>query len=283
MSEAVFDLSGRSVNRFDLYELAVQSCEAQVRFMRAVHGGLPTVFGDDFAGPAGLARAWLRLDGAHRAIATDADDAPLAHACAHAEGDGTLDRLTCRAGDVRTIDASEEADIIAACNFALCEMHERADLIDYLLGVRRRVRAGGVFVADLYGGATAHVRGALEVEISLFDEHGDETGEVLTYVWEQRSADPITARMRNAIHFELPSGERLENAFEYDWRLWTPAEVIDALAEAGFERAGIEAYDALGEAIDEEGEPMVRPIDGAERELGEEDAWVVYLAARQNP
>lgn len=283
MSEQSFGLLDRRVNRFDLYELAVQSCDAQVRFMRAVHGGSPTTFADDFSGPAGLARAWLRLDPSHRAIATDADDGPLAHARAQAEHDGSLDRLTCRVSDVRTIDAVHEADVIAACNFALCEMHERADLIDYLRGVKRRLRRGGVFIADLYGGATAHVRGALEVEVSLFDDAGNDSGEALTYTWEQRSADPITGRVRNAIHFELPSGERLESAFEYDWRLWTPAEVIDALIEAGFERGRMEGYDALGEAIDEEGEPMVRAIDGAERELGEEDAWVVYLAARQNP
>ena len=54
------------------------------------------------------------------------------------------------------------------------------------------------------------------------------------YVWDQKSFDPVTRNGRYAIHFKLPNGKTLKNAFEYDWRLWTIPETKDALEEAGF-------------------------------------------------
>ena len=57
------------MNRFDLYEWAVQAPAMQARFLRVVHAGGARVLREDFAGPAAIARAWVLLDDSHRAVA----------------------------------------------------------------------------------------------------------------------------------------------------------------------------------------------------------------------
>jgi hypothetical protein len=261
---ATFELGGRPANALDLYELAVQTPDVQARFLRAVHGGSPRVLGEDFSGPAGIARAWLRLDAEHTAIAVDRDPLPLEHAAfRQREADLAspltittkpgIDRLTLRVRDV--LEASDKADIIAALNFAVCELHTRARLMTYLRHLLFRLDRGSVFVADLYGGPDAYTPGVAERAMPLPEGWG---GGRLVYRWEQVWADPTTARVRNAIHFVLPDGTRLDNAFVYHWRLWQTAELREAMLEAGFRSA--EVYSSYGGAVDDEGNLYPEPI-----------------------
>jgi hypothetical protein len=53
-------------------------------------------------------------------------------------------------------------------------------------------------------------------------------------VWEQAEFNAVTNESLNRIHFELADGSRLQNAFVYDWRLWSPIELTDLLLECGF-------------------------------------------------
>ncbi|HVS17647.1 MAG TPA: class I SAM-dependent methyltransferase, partial [Planctomycetota bacterium] len=65
-------------------------------------------------------------------------------------------------------------------------------------------------------------------------------------------------------------------AFVYRWRLWTPAELGEAMVEAGF--GAPEFHARLGDAED----PPVPVRDAAE--LGPpEERWSVLLAARAEP
>jgi hypothetical protein len=94
-----------------------------------------------------------------------------------------------------------------------------------------------------------------------------------TYYWEQTEFDPITHRTRFSIHFELDGGEKLRNAFSYDWRMWSVPEVTDALSEAGFER-----IDVYWEGIDPdtgEGDGVFRPARKARSSPG----WNAILVA----
>ena len=54
------------------------------------------------------------------------------------------------------------------------------------------------------------------------------------YEWQQDGQDPATGRITCRIHFDLDFGERLDNAFVYDWRLWKPQELISLSEQAGF-------------------------------------------------
>jgi hypothetical protein len=59
------------------------------------------------------------------------------------------------------------------------------------------------------------------------------------HLWEQRSFDPISHRVDCRIHFAFCDGSRLDDAFVYDWRMWTLPELQDLLLEAGFADAGV--------------------------------------------
>ncbi|MCA9282503.1 MAG: class I SAM-dependent methyltransferase [Phycisphaeraceae bacterium] len=260
----------RDFNKFDLYEWCVQSPAWQVRFLHALHGQKPVEFGDDFAGPASLARAWVAMGPGYQAVACDREAGPLEHARKRMaeHHDFGMDRLALRAEDV--LGCKARADVIAAFNFAVCELHTRSELMTYLRNVVFRLRPKGVFVADLYGGERQFVPGVTGMEVET------PIGTVL-YEWEQRRADPTTARVVNAIHFELPDGTRMEDAFVYDWRLWGVAELREALVEAGFIVS--EVYADYAEAMDGDGALMTRPIEGDEGEELNED-FVVYVAGR---
>jgi len=274
--EPEYQFGDDRVNRYDLYEIAVQCPPIEAAFLDAVHGQSPLVLGEDFAGAAAISRAWLDLDEDHRAIATDLDEEPLGHGVrrlVEARGKGAADRLTLRVRDA--LEVGDRADVIASLNFGVCELHERDRLVTYLRNALFRLEAGGVMVCDLYGGVDAMMPGSSE---QVIETDGGE----LIYTWEQVETDPTTARVRNAIHFGLPDGTTIERAFEYDWRLWSPAELRDAMREAGFRAT--EVYAHYGDAMDEEGRLIVEPISSDALEglppVELDDQWVLYIVGR---
>jgi len=252
-------------DRHELYERAVQSPSRQARFLRALLGadrnGTITL-GEDFSAAGAIARAFCALDPAHRAVCVDIDQKALDR-LTEMLAPGLRDALTTRCIDV--FGAHDPVDILAALNFSLCEIHDRNRLIGYLRNAKERLGADGYLVADLYGGLDAMSIGESEEELA------DGT----RYVWEQRSADPLTGRVVNAMHFHLPTGETLRDAFLYDWRLWTIPELRDAMTEAGFRST--EVHDRLGAAIDEDGVLHTLAVTDPD-ELDE--TYVVYVVAR---
>jgi hypothetical protein len=284
--QTVFTLGKRSVNRYDLYELAVQAPAMEAAFLRAVHGTEPETLGEDFCGPASVARAWCAMGERFDAVAVDKDPEPLEHAARRAEQHDETHvvpiskRLKLKEIDVMA--ARDKCDVIAALNFALCELHQRRWLMTYLRTAAYRLRAGGVLVADVYAGPDSMAPGTTE-------RHVPTDAGTLVYRWEQRKADPLTARVENAIHFVLPgaggkSSEKSRtyaDAFVYHWRLWSVAELREAMLEAGFNRT--EVYTSYGDAMDGDGNLYVRPFatddePGDPEELDENH--VVYVVGR---
>ncbi len=253
------------LDRYQLYELCVQSPGELVGQLVAIHGGTPRVLGEDFCGTAAISVEWTRHVHGGRAIAVDRDHEALARTTGH-------DAIEVVAGDVvRDTDATRHAaDVIWAGNFSIGELHTRADLLAYLRHTRSRLEPEGLFACDIYGGESAFLAGSSDVEHPLPD------GRVVVYTWEQRWADPLTGRARNAMHFEVRRDgvvERtLRDAFMYDWRLWGVPELRDALAEAGF--AAVEIYARMPDAVDDAGTVYVQPLDAVD------DSFDVIIAAR---
>jgi hypothetical protein len=160
--------------------------------------------------------------------------------------------------------------VIFVGNFSIGEIHSRRDLVRYLSRSRSRLRPGGVFVCDTYGGQSAFTTGAVQRL-----HQGPEPFQT-RYTWEQREANPLTGEVVNALHFRvLRTGTvelELTNAFVYHWRLWSVPELRDAMAQAGF--ASTEVYDKVPDAVDQDGRVYVRPAEEVE------ESFIVCVAGR---
>ncbi|MFO0860956.1 MAG: class I SAM-dependent methyltransferase [Phycisphaerales bacterium] len=260
------------LDRFDCYELCVQSPRHVAAFLRAVHGNHPLILREDFCGTAALSRRWLEdaaRSGEHaRAIAVDLDQQAIARA-RPVQG---LDRVIGDSTDPSTGPAA--ADVIFVGNFSIGYLHTRESLVSYFRLSRDRLAlgnggfGGGILVCDTYGGASAFKLG------SLTRKHPSRAREIIHYHWQHEEADPLTAMVTNSISFRVEADgeivQELPRAFVYRWRLWSIAELREAMVEAGF--ASTEVYTDCNIAPGE----MPRPVSSDD--LAED--WIVLIAAR---
>ncbi|MEZ6232967.1 MAG: class I SAM-dependent methyltransferase [Phycisphaerales bacterium] len=298
-----------AIHPLELYRWAVQDPETHAAVLAIMHqrggsGREAAVFREDFAGSCADSVAWLamrRAGGpARRAVAVDLDGAALAWGRARAARllGSLASGLETRAMDV--MDAGPpgvpEADVIAALNFSVLYLHEREALVAYLANARRGLGPGGVLVMNLFGGpATVRVgterhrvtptpRLSTERAIPAFD-----------YLWEVRSFDAGRRVVDCRIHFEVAAEtpaaghvatgadarnaggvRRIDDAFRYDFKVWTPAELLDACREAGFASPEFwrHTYDpSKGAAGVFLGATEPRSVDGLE-------SWTAYVVAR---
>lgn len=256
----------RSLDKHDWYELCVQSPGHLVPLVRAIHGGSARVLGEDFCGTAALSIEWARAGG--EAVAVDLDAGALAK---HPDEPGVR---KVRA-DVREV--ADAADVVFVGNFSIGYLHTRGELVGYLRHVRARVMDDGVFICDTYGGESAFATGFVHRPHPIPKSLDDVGGRVCRYTWEQREADPLTGMVTDVIHFRIEDCgeivEELDDAFVYEWRLWSVPELRDAMVEAGFARTAV--YAKLADAVDDEGNAYVTPVE----DPGELDESFIVLVA----
>lgn len=252
---------------FQLYELCAQSPRSLGRFLLRAHGASPTTLAEDFCGSAALSRWWVEHAPGGSALATDIDPASLRRARELAGA------AAARIGFIQAdllADAPpglDAADVAFCGNFSIGYALRRAELLRYLARTRSRLRPGGIFACDTYGGATAFRLGVLERTFVAPE------GSVVRYAWAHDAADPVTGIVENSISFRVEKGGEVvaehPRVFTYRWRLWSIAELREALAEAGFRSSHVHA------AIDAEGvsAPVSHPSD-----LG--DDWTVLIIGR---
>jgi SAM-dependent methyltransferase len=253
---------------FALYLRAVQAPDVDVAFFervyRAQHGAAPRVLREDFCGTAAVACEWVRRGRDREAWGVDLDGPTLAWGDARhrAPLGAAAARVHLVEGDVRTA-RTAPADIVVAQNFSYFVFKTRDDLRAYFRAAHAHLGPRGVLVLDLFGGYES-----MEDDREDITEHDG-----FDYVWEQARFDPITHHGTYKIHFRFPDGSALEDAFVYDWRVWTIPEVREVAVEAGFDRA-----DAYWEDTDHrtgQGSGVYR-----RRERGECDpAWNAYVVA----
>ncbi|MBY0311553.1 MAG: class I SAM-dependent methyltransferase [Phycisphaerales bacterium] len=287
-------MSTRPLDKHDLYELSAQSPERDARLIRAIlDDGRRTskpaaVLGEDFCGTAALSEAWCQLNPKGRAIAVDVD--PKVLAAARARG-REHDRLELVRGDASK--QKSAVDAIAVLNFSICEWHTRPQLVRYFKAARARLKAGGMIVCDLYGGSDAYTAGMIDQTLRLpkppMPPHplaGMVQGLRVLYSWEQRSADPLTGRVVNAMHFDAQPVKKGEakplviiDAFVYDWRLWSVPELREAMTEAGFKSTAV--YPRMPDATDSDGRVYVQPIDDPGDAAAIADGYNVFVVGRR--
>ncbi len=254
------ELTAMTADPLWLYEQAVQDADITVDIIETVFGCEndhdPITLREDFCGTAKLCAEWVESDPRRSAVGVDLDEATLAWAMdnniAPLEEDAT--RVELRKQDVLE-ESSGRFDVVAAFNFSYWVFHERKILKQYFKSIFDQLPPGGLFILDLHGGPDAQF--SLE-ESTEFDG--------FTYVWDQESFDPITHLTKCHIHFKFPDGSELNNAFTYDWRVWTIPELKELLSDVGYRRTDV-WWDN-----DDDGLVVSAHAESLE-------AWIAYLAA----
>ena len=270
----------QQADRHALYQRAVQSPEADVEFFTERFEQLrnrPALrMREDFCGTALLAKTWVESDPERTAVGVDLDGATLGWGREHnlAEADPSVRaRVELIEADVRAADAAP-VDITCAMNFSYCVFKTRDELRGYFEAARRGLKDDGIFIAELYGGTEAI--DILEEERELDD---------FTYVWEQAMFNPLDHSTTCHIHFDFEDGSRLENAFTYEWRLWTIPELRELLLEAGFQDVRIFWEEVEEDDEDDDDDDDDEMLEGTGEyvevtELDEnQESWLVYLIA----
>ena len=258
-------LSAESADRFWLYIQAVQDPATVAGFVEQLYrqrrGRRPMHLHEDFCGTAINCVQWLRNNPEGTATGLDVDGTALQwcrdHLLAELPAE-TSARLTLVEADVRR-SFGQAADVILALNSSFCVFKRRRELVEYLRRCRRRLNPGGFVTLEVYAGPEAQMVGFDRIKCDGF-----------TAVWEQASFNAVSHETIAHIHFSFPDGTRLERAFTYDYRLWSPPELMEALDEVGFVRT--ETY-CLND------EPLVTRVSGRCpcREVTVPDHWNAYV------
>jgi SAM-dependent methyltransferase len=258
-------------DRHQLYELSVQCAESEIDFVddtyRELRGQRARLLREDFCGTANVCCEWVSKRKGNRAIGVDIDREVLDWGQAQKVGalsPGRQKRIQLIADDVLKAD-TEAPDIVSAMNFSYWLFKRRKDLLKYFKAVRSVLKRDGIFFLDAYGGYDSFK----EIVEERYVDEGD-----FNYIWEQEKYDPISGDLISHIHFSFPDGSRLDNAFTYDWRLWTVPEIQDLLNEAGFSKVTVYL-----QGWDEDGEPdgIFEPTTVGDADAG----WICYLTAEK--
>ena len=259
-----------------LYEAAVQDVDFDLGFFQRIYRRLRgrrfTHLREDFCGTARLACEWVRRGSDRVASAVDLNAATLDWSRRNHLPwiGGAAARLRLVRGDVRGA-SGPPADVVAALNCSYWVFKRRAELVDYFRHARRHLRPRGLLFLDSFGG-----EGAMKALIESRRVRGARTyaGERVppfTYIWEQKSFNPVDHHLLSHIHFRLESGRQIRRAFTYDWRLWTLPEIDEALRAAGF--ADVHVY---VQAWDED---RNQPLNIYRRRgrFENQEAWLAYI------
>ena len=247
---------------YDLYIASVQNPELTVkqcsRLFQNRFGNIPATIREDYCGTAAICHAWVGEHKSARVFGVDHDNTPLAW-CRNnllpQLSEIERERIGLIYSDVRATDLPN-ADLILAFNCSFCVFKERSEMIGYFRSCRKALGEHGMLILEVYAGPEAQMVGRDTIHCEDF-----------TAVWEQARFNAVTNETTAHLHFQFSDGSELRNAFSYDWRLWSPAELVDALRDAGF--VGAEVY-----AADFDPDKPVDPCASA----NVPDHWTVYIA-----
>ena len=255
-------------DRHTLYQDSVQCVEAEIDFVDevfdALRGRHASILKEDFCGTFNTACEWVNRRPDNIAYGVDLDQPTLDWGVANnlSKLGAKRTRVHLRCDDVLTAE-TPPCDVILAMNFSYWIFKTRALLRRYMRHAQQSLGADGLLVMDCYGGADAF-------RVTK-DKHKYDG---FTYIWDQAAYNPITGDMHCYIHFKFPDGSSLQNAFSYDWRLWTIPELRELLAEAGFSRSTVYWQ---GEDDDGDGDGVFKATSVGEPD----DAWIAYIVAEK--
>ena len=255
-------------DKYVCYQNSVQEPEADVPFVERIfrkHRGRPArTLREDFCGTAAFACAWVKRHRENFAFGIDLDPEPLAWGRQH--NVGALNphqqaRVKLIEGNVLHV-GHELVDVTVAYNFSYFLFRTRPEMLEYFRKARASLRPDGLLFLDAYGGPESQ-----EAKTEK-RKHGG-----ITYIWEQRSFDPIQNHGVNYIHYLFPDGSQIRRAFSYEWRIWSIPEIREVLLDAGFSET--EVYWEGTDKKSGEGNDVFSRRESAPDDL----AWICYVVA----
>ena len=225
------------ISRYLLYESSVQSPQWYIEYLPQFHYLLlgKEVFRlrEDFCGSGKISCEWVKASKENRAVGLDIDVCPLDYANRVNKSILTEEQQS-RVNFIQQnvmVPTEEKFDLIGAFNFSFFALHERQELIQYAKAAFMSLKSSGTFFLNVAGGM-----GILKTRQR--DQYVNIPGfGSFQQLWEQGDYNPITSVNEYAIHFMHSSGECLNDAFVYQWRIWQIREVREILAEAGFKKS----------------------------------------------
>ena len=228
-------------HKYALYERSVQSpdyhAEWFVGIYKDLRGCYPQSMREDFCGTFALSCEWVKRNRRNTALGVDLDPEPLDY------GRKThLTKLTAEQrkrikilnDNVLSI-TSPKVDVVLACNFSYCIFKDRVTLVRYPRGCLRLARQGRSRHPGprRWPGHGSHPCGS--EEDGLFPRDRQVRLHLAPKILRSDHA-------RRVLRHPLQAAGRhsgIDNAFTYDWRLWTIPEVKDAMVEAGFKDVAV--------------------------------------------
>ncbi len=260
--------------KHELYEASVQDAPDQVslfeRIYKEVSGKAPLHLCEDFSGTFMISTEWIQRGEKRTATAIDNCAEPLTYGRKVHRSRLTPDqkkRLFVKRDDVLH-KPERNFDVIAACNFSFFVFHERKVLLEYFKRSRRALKRDGVFILEMAGG-----QGFIETPYSeervVEHETGPKKGKPwFYYFWNHKSFEPLTRNGVYSITFKVPGEGTYNDAFVYDWRVYTIPEVRDCMQEAGFREVRI--YWERKNSKGEDSYEWVQKTDG------DDYTWICY-------
>lgn len=228
-------------SKYDLYEFSVQSPREDIDFILTlaenVRGYRPVSLREDFCGSFRMCYEWVKRGPKNTALGLDIDPEPIAY------GERThLPRLT--ADERKRLKIArqdvlrptrEKVDLIIACNFSFCVFKDRTTLVRYFRACLQSLAPGGLLLLEAAGGP------GMEETVKEPKVMKGLKGlkKPFTYIWDQKSFNPINRNGIYAIHYKVPGRALMKDVFTYDWRLWTLPEIREAMEAAGFKKSVI--------------------------------------------
>ncbi len=266
MSQTAY--TARTADKYVLYEKAVQNVDFEVymmeRFYKKYRNKKPSFLKEDFCGTFSLCCEWVKRSKDYRALGVDLD--PKALAWGRKNNLKRLepeeqDRIELKQANVLEV-IRPRVDIIAAFNFSYWIFMSRERMVNYFSTAYKALDKEGILMLDAFGGSAGEEEGQEERDCDGFQ-----------YVWEHSYFHPVTRDMGCKIHFRFRDGTKMQNAFVYRWRLWTPPEISEMLKAAGFQQ-----IDWYFEGTDEktgEGNGKFRKSSKGENA----QTWIAYVLA----
>ncbi|MBI1246804.1 class I SAM-dependent methyltransferase [bacterium] len=264
----------------ELYRWSVQDPDTHAAVLDRMYLQLrhkqPTVLREDFAGTSADSVAWVRAGDQRRAIAVECDAPTVAWAKARwtkllGAAAGRLQYVT---SDVFAVAPPqvEAADVISALNFSLLFLKSKEQLSRYFQHARASLADDGIFVANLFGGPGA-MRKSLDRRRITPQSTTENVPPPFEYQWEQRAYDAVSGQIDCRIHFALdePVGQKIADAFVYDWRLWTIPELVELMREADF--ADVQVWRHTYDAAKGADGVFLGPVST----LTNQETWIAYV------